>query len=127
MKMRGPVMRYELRRAIHLRQVTQVTQVGSRPKRYTQAKVPDCNPRLIRRQVHDSAVAAAELSPLSSHGGGVGRLGCGCSRVDEVEGRVGTRLRLLMAVRDGSRTTPTESANRAMPSSPDLRGEGRGR
>jgi hypothetical protein len=80
-------MRYELRRAIRLRQVTQVTQEGSRPKRYTQAKVPDCNPRPIRRQVHDSAVAAAELSPLGSHDGGVGRLGCGCSRIDEVEGR----------------------------------------
>jgi hypothetical protein len=44
--------------------------------------------------------AAADLGPLGSHGGGGGRLGCGCSRIDEVEGRVGTRLRLLMAVRD---------------------------
>jgi hypothetical protein len=58
----GTAADVRLRRAICLRQVTQVAQESSRSKRYMQAMVPDRNPRPIRRQDHDSAVAAAELS-----------------------------------------------------------------
>jgi hypothetical protein len=58
----GTAVDERLRRAIHQRRVTQVAQESSRSKWNTQAKVPDCNPRPIRRQDHDSVVAAMELS-----------------------------------------------------------------